>query len=164
MNSIYDLWSMFAFMHFVLSVWSSAAVILTYPDFNHCRKTLSANFEIDLENFPYKLFSFQLISFFSLVLLFFPVFLHGKILLNYLLQYFPNSTTVHCIQFSAQSVTDINPLHPKHLLKYNPATLLRGRNKPLHVNIFLVFLSSSSGSPPVQSTIHALYVTSFQFH
>ena len=151
-------------MHFVLSVWSSAAVILRYPDFNHCRKTLSAKFEIDLENFPYKLFSFQLVSFFSLVLLFFPVFLHGKILLNYLLQYFPNSTTVHCIQFSTQSVTDINPLPPTHLLKYNPATLLRGRNKPLHVNIFLVFLSSSSGSPPIQSTIHALYVTSFQFH
>ena len=73
--------SMFAFIYFITSAWFWAAVIIAsvlffiYPDLNHCQVTLLAKSAIDWGNFPFKLFSFQLVSFLSFILLSYSFFL-----------------------------------------------------------------------------------------
>ena len=102
----------------------------------------TAKSAIDLVNIPCKLFFFLLVSFLSLVLLsyfFSPSFSTIKSFLSTQVLLIFHNPTVHCIHI-VESLVDISPVPLSHIFKYNLATLPRGQNKPLHVNIFPVFL------------------------
>ena len=162
--------SILVFIQTVLSAWSWAAVMIAAvfffveSDVIHSHDIESEISEIEQGNFPWTLLHFQFSSFwcslfssYSFPLLFLSRSLHFLQPLSDVYTY--SQSPLHSL--NTQYLKEVSPLVPVVLFRYKHAL---GCRHPLLVKVFLVFTSILRRSLCVQSTTHALYLTTSSVH